>query len=522
MSLATSRAVELLGRNAEKIPVHKHLSYPHNYAQPSVAAADAGSCDDSHQKDVNPHARAVLSCTETAETEHQNSESLPVIAEAEPEFFAPPARAPEAGRSMCPSPAFNLDVCPSFSEQRPQGTKPLFIERHNTLQRVHENTLTDGALVAPRMLDTGHPIGPAGGAPYLPSWEISRSQLWMMTAASIGKIDTLPPTGSATTTTTTTTTTTLTTAQGSAIGLDRSSSVRDASTATSTPFACRFTQASVTQQVPGLSGLFRGKSMIHRECPATPHGMGPLPTLLTPSFTMASLAARPGGGKSSRDGVVGELPSLEPEWECFAAVPELPVEGTTGGSEKGEDEDPLHHHHRQKDDVAFVAGIAAATSTATVVSHAASSAMTGLAGLLSQMSMSGSTMLKHLGYNLLNVGSSLMVSRLQSMIMNTSTMKAAEAVLGAEAPEVSREQLRQRLRYTLAGASVMWFLLNLHQTTDVLTHLDFEHDFVTSTKVVLNLATSGPGLIKNCQELLQVSFAVTLGVGKRVMGADEM
>ncbi|GIL42412.1 hypothetical protein Vafri_344 [Volvox africanus] len=410
MSLATSRTVDLRGRNAGKNQVYTHLSCPHNCAQPAVAAADAGSYDDSHQRDVSPHIHAALTCAEIAETEHQHADIMPVIAEAEPEFLGPPARAPVAGSPMCSSLALNLDVCPSFSEQLPQGTKPLFIERHNTLQHVHENTLTDGALVTPRMLDTVHPNGPAGGAPYLPSWEISRSQLWMMTAAAIGKIDTLVPTES---TTANTTTATAAAALGSAVGLDRSSSIRAASTATSTPFACWLTQSTVTQQVSGLKGLFRGKNMIHRECPATPRGMGPLPTLLTPSFTMASLAARPGGCKFSRDGAAGELSSLEPEWESFAEVPELLGADTTGGSEGNEDEDPLHHHHRQKHDVAFAAGIAAATSTATAVSHAASSVMTGLAGMLSQVSMSGSTMLKHLATNLLHVGSSLMVSQLQ-------------------------------------------------------------------------------------------------------------
>ncbi|GIL89650.1 hypothetical protein Vretimale_1807 [Volvox reticuliferus] len=230
-----------------------------------------------------------------------------------------------------------------------------------------------------------------------------RSELWMMVEAALAKTAVLAPPG-----------TTTTTAQGLAMGLDSLSSVRPASTATSTPFACRLIQASVTQQAPGLNGLFRS---ISRECPATPRGMGPLPTQLTPSFTMASLTALP-GGKFSRDGAASELPSLEPEWESFAEVPAV-LEGTTGGAEGSEDEDLFRHHHQQKHDVAFAAGIAAATSTATAVSHAAASAMTELAGMLSQMSMSGSTMLKHLGANLLHVGGSLAVSQLQVRFPHT-------------------------------------------------------------------------------------------------------
>jgi hypothetical protein len=68
--------------------------------------------------------------------------------------------------------------------------------------------------------------------------------------------------------------------------------------------------------------------------------------------------------------------------------------------------------------------------------------------------------------------------------MHKTTVTAAEAVLGSDAPPALRELLRQRLRYAVTGVSVMWFLLNLQHTTDVLMHLDFEHDFVTSSKTV--------------------------------------
>ncbi len=45
---------------------------------------------------------------------------------------------------------------------------------------------------------------------------------------------------------------------------------------------------------------------------------------------------------------------------------------------------------------------------------------------------------------------------------------AASVALGPDAPREQRRELQGRLRACVAGASIMWFLLNVHSMTDSL------------------------------------------------------
>jgi hypothetical protein len=233
-----------------------------------------------------------------------------------------------------------------------------------------------------------------------------------------------------------------------AAALARAPSVRAAPSTTTTttttttsasPFACRDTQLSVTQLAPGLTRLFlRCTSSMRRACPPTPHGMGPLPSLLTPSFTAASLsAARQGAVAAGRGGPVPHGSGLEAEWESFLVhepgLPEAMSEGeekvvaaAAGGRSAGqleprEEDDDVgelheHPHHRVKQHAALAAGVAAATSTVAAVSQAASAAASALAGMAvlgSGPSLTSSAVLLHLGTNVLNVGSSVLATKFQ-------------------------------------------------------------------------------------------------------------
>ncbi|PNH04265.1 hypothetical protein TSOC_009591 [Tetrabaena socialis] len=95
---------------------------------------------------------------------------------------------------------------------------------------------------------------------------------------------------------------------------------------------------------------------------------------------------------------------------------------------------------------------------------------------------------------------------------------AVDAVLGPAASASLRLAMRRRLRATVAGASILLFLVHLAAMSPALAHMDFEHDFVASTKVLLDLVTSGPSLLENCKDLAQIGFAVTMGIAQRGAG----
>ncbi|EFJ44064.1 hypothetical protein VOLCADRAFT_95765 [Volvox carteri f. nagariensis] len=386
--------------------------------------ADASSYDDAPTRDCNPPGRP-----DPCGIEQQQSPGVwPVKAEGA-ELEVPNGR---ARSTVARRPLLDLDVCPSFSEQQPERTKPLFLDRHNTLQLVHEsqrigayssNSATTISSDTPSSSSSGSTGTSNGGSPeaaaastapacspvsigaapvasYLPSWNIARSELWMLAQRALLSSLNMQPPGAPEKNipaTDPTAAAPAATAFGATSG-----------TATKTPFACISTQATVTQQAPGLRSLFRSiTSRQRRACPATPRGMGPLPAgPLMPAFTLASLTAAQPSATTAK--------SRSGPWASADA--------------------------------------AECTDGATEVEEAPLSLEVDWENVL-------------------------------SIIMNTATMAAAEAVLGHDAPAALRRRLRERLRCTLAGASVMWFLLNLHTTSDMLAHLDFEHDFVTSSKV---------------------------------------
>ncbi|GLC35162.1 hypothetical protein PLESTB_000561200 [Pleodorina starrii] len=635
MSRATpcSRAIEVPGRSVEKHIIHKNVTGHRSHAHAAIQSDANSSEKESHHRDDSPHVHAASARHDSSEKD-QDAGLHPLVAESAAPELATPSRQPAAAkRPTCPALPLDLDVCPSFSEQRPQGAKPLFLERHNTLQSVYElqqGSAPHGSCDGGGSGDTQCGSGSGGTvardasradppASCLPGWDIARSELWLLAEAALLRTQPPPPpqlpqqplesapaggasadagmhagagpaaAGDQQSDLQSSIAAPAAAAPGRAMNRPLSAFAFAASAAASaaasgtpepervppvgvgsrsasSPFACRNSQVSITLQAPGLGSLF---SSTRRACPPTPRGMGPLPSLLTPSFTLSCLAARPLAARSGRladgavaddddDGAAAAPPALQSQREAFVvadpgpptpptpsalaedANSSSPGSGSVGdngsagesgsgsggdsGSGSGSDAQLDQQHQqqqKQKHHAAFAAGVAAATSTAAAVSHAAAAAAAGLAGIASQPSVgTAAGFLMHLGGNMLNVGTSVLATKVQGPAMSKSTMHAAEAVLGPDAPEALRQQLRQRLRYTLAGASVMWFLLNLHHTTDVLAHLDFEHDFVTSSKTVLNLAVSGPTLLKNCEELLQVGIAVTLGVGKRAMGAD--
>ncbi|KAG2436576.1 hypothetical protein HYH02_011513 [Chlamydomonas schloesseri] len=198
-------------------------------------------------------------------------------------------------------------------------------------------------------------------------------------------------------------------------------------------------------------------------------------------------------------------------------------------------EDEPHHH------VAFAVGLAAATTTATAVASmgdlaisgisaaATAAASTAAAGLpAAAAAAAATTVVRHgpaaaallIGPQAVATGSNMLVDRATSAIIKRVIQSTINAALGpGAASTVAGRVLRRRLRATMLGTSVMWFLFNLVGMQDSLLHLDFQHDMAHSIKTLLDLATSGPNFMENCRELLQISFAVLMGVAQRNGGA---
>ncbi|KAG2436577.1 hypothetical protein HYH02_011514 [Chlamydomonas schloesseri] len=231
-----------------------------------------------------------------------------------------------------------------------------------------------------------------------------------------------------------------------------------------------------------------------------------------------------------------------------AALPAAAVEYATAATA-----DEPHHH------VAFAVGLAAATTANAAVNSVGDLAVAGLTAVASTaLGAVSSAALQQLGPHALAAGSNMLVNRIQSIIVKKTSASAIDAALGAASASASagsmfssattsgaaasapgsnasattsgaaasaasaassREALNQRLRATMLGMSVMWFLLNLGGMQDSLAHLDFQHDFVHSVKTMIDLASSGPGFMENCRELLQIGFSVGVNLSARNGGA---
>ncbi|PNW78949.1 hypothetical protein CHLRE_09g395547v5 [Chlamydomonas reinhardtii] len=181
-------------------------------------------------------------------------------------------------------------------------------------------------------------------------------------------------------------------------------------------------------------------------------------------------------------------------------------------------------HGRAHHSVAFAAGLAAATSTAVAVSSAGGVAVSGFVGAAtaattaaaaSMAALSTASAAVQLGGHAIEAGSDMLLNRVQGKAMKKASALVADAVLGPAASAGLRHGLLQRLRATVAGASVAWFVMNHMALSDGLVHLDFEHDFVHSAKLMLDLATSGPQVLENCRELMQIGVALTMGMAGR-------
>ncbi|KAG2443823.1 hypothetical protein HXX76_002166 [Chlamydomonas incerta] len=285
-------------------------------------------------------------------------------------------------------------------------------------------------------------------------------------------------------------------------------------------------------------------------CAELPHprGLGDVP--LTPCGGGGALGARVGSvtgaaafgrdstllrgrGRSSSI-VAAALPAAAADYAAAAAVAG-DADSHGGAAAAGCDDhaaDEPHHH------VAFAVGLAAATTANAAVNSVGDLAVAGLSAVASTaLGAVSSAALRQLGPHALAAGSNMLVNRIQSIIVKRTSATAIDAALGAAAsarPSASaagssegtagasgragREALNRRLRATMLGMSVMWFLLNLGGMQDSLTHLDFQHDFVHSVKTMIDLASSGPNFMENCHELLQIGFSVGVNLGARNAG----
>ncbi|KAG2426090.1 hypothetical protein HXX76_013278 [Chlamydomonas incerta] len=203
-----------------------------------------------------------------------------------------------------------------------------------------------------------------------------------------------------------------------------------------------------------------------------------------------------------------------------AAASGSPSVGASGGGHAGAAGSAAglrrgHTHH-----VAFAAGLAAATSTAVAVSSAGGVAVSGFVGVAtaattaaaaSVAALSTASAAVQLGGHAIEAGSDMLLNRVQGKAMKRASAAVADAVLGPAASAGLRHGLLQRLRATVAGASVAWFVMNHMALSDGLVHLDFEHDFVHSAKLMLDLATSGP-------QAVAAEAATAMAAGEAVAG----
>ncbi|KXZ55855.1 hypothetical protein GPECTOR_2g1406 [Gonium pectorale] len=312
---------------------------------------------------------------------------------------------------------------------------------------------------------------------------------------------------------------------------------------------------AMPSHVAALRPLKRALS-VGRPCAATPRGMGPhqspLPWLpLTPLSSFASRGSTAAAGHTPRHSAAGSrLGISEPGAPAAAAQHEsAPAQGSESGRAEAR---PRFHSHcasnaatevsglrvladedaalgcevaghedgstkrkqaHPKHHVAFAAGLAAGTSTAAALTHTAAAAAAGIAAVASTVQTTSVAV--QLGANALNAGTDVLLSRYQGALIKSATSVVADAVLGPTASASLRVALRQRLRATVAGASVLWFLINTSAMGDTLAQLGQDHDMVSCAKLVLHLASAGPGFMENCRELLQIGVAVGLGVSQR-------
>ncbi|GFR45293.1 hypothetical protein Agub_g6345 [Astrephomene gubernaculifera] len=158
--------------------------------------------------------------------------------------------------------------------------------------------------------------------------------------------------------------------------------------------------------------------------------------------------------------------------------------------------------HRQH--MAVAAGVAAATITSSAISSAASTTAAFLGALMS--GLMHPSMFLQLSTSAFDASSDFLLNRFESAVVSNVTAAAVDVTISPAACACLRLSLRSRVRVAMAGMSILCFLWAL---AHALSHLGFDHD---ATKTLLHLAGSGPGLMENCRELLQVGCALGVGV----------
>ncbi|KAG2484499.1 hypothetical protein HYH03_016728 [Edaphochlamys debaryana] len=321
-----------------------------------------------------------------------------------------------------PAPTFtvSLEVCPSFAEQR---GKPVFFDRHATLQRVHfeqsstlenmaegdeeagEGDEDDAANARGSAMQVKSTSVASTSAPsYFPSWDISKSVIWGMAEEGLQRV-----------------------MQAEA-------------------------EAKAALVSKGHRGWAAVKSM----------------------SKVIGLARRPLGlGNSSPLRSAGSQPA------------------------------PSGHST-----AAFAAGLAAATGSGVAMGAVEELALAGVGAATSSLGLVATA-------PLLMTGAGVGFNRLQSLVGRTATNAAADIVLGPGACEEQRSVLKARLRAVVCGASVAFFVYNTFISHDSLGSIDFQADFATSLKTTLDVITTGPSVLENCRELLQIGLTVGLGVAQR-------
>ncbi|KAG2483227.1 hypothetical protein HYH03_017884 [Edaphochlamys debaryana] len=184
------------------------------------------------------------------------------------------------------------------------------------------------------------------------------------------------------------------------------------------------------------------------------------------------------------------------------------VPGSTADTVNHARADLMHH-------LAYAAGVAAAGAAGSAmgaVGDVAVGAVTAAASSAAALAHVGVQGALELGAG---TAADLSIGRIQSILVKRATHAAADHVLGPGAPEHAREALQHRLRATLCGASILFFLLNTHSMTDTLMHINWHDDLATTAKMVLQMLKDGPQAVENALELMEMGAAAMLGVAQR-------
>ncbi|KAG2495821.1 hypothetical protein HYH03_006061 [Edaphochlamys debaryana] len=466
--------------------------------------------------------------------------------------------------SQAPAPNLTLDVCPSFAEQT--GGKPLWFERHNTFKALaHVRAVADepteeidgSALEKPAALPAPEHVSTSGMAaryPYLPSWDICRSKVWLMVEASLmhmREAAAMEAAIQASSAVASPSTSALTSANATREPSAPQRSSTDSPLRNATPFATHHVQTPLAldeelqllnqllakpshgdpDNAPTSSsaasshggaapsagpGLGRVMTLGRHAAQPAPKGLGPLPLALTPS--MSFLRAR---SMARLRGHTSDLGSHDAA-HAGAGADAGASSGAPGGLQAAATErKPLGKSNlgsNPKHTAAFAAGIVVGTSAFAAVGNATQAAASAFAAVTTTVGAASNLVPVMVTAQAVNTAGDVLLNKWQGKAIKGASTAAADAVLGPAASEGLRSLLRQRLRATVAGMSVACFVLHVHSMQGALCSLDFEHDFEHSARLVLDLAASGPSVLENVRELLQIGIAVTLGMAQRSAG----